>query len=356
MTPTSPPSYDFLDDLPYVISHIIRPSPITNTNEFIHVQTHTDAAPTITPTGPTNENIQIGLTNEHIQIGPTNENIQTDPNITTNNPINDNIQPRFIHIPHISLNVATTAPTTLGPSNTGTTQKSPLPGLSHTEPPSPHPASVSVSQIPSTRIDNPNLVLIHLIVTRFHVETNHPTQHLNLHVSSISPLPKSWTLVPQTTDANNVLCMWLFRHKYLVYGILSLYKDRLVANGSTQVESIDVDETFSLVVKPDTLLQQIIALLHQEFSMTDLGSLNYYLVVYVTRDSSGMFLSQRKYVIEILERAHMVNGNPSRTFVDTESKLRDDGDPISNPTLYRSLAGSLQYLTFTRPDISYAVQ
>ncbi|GJS42273.1 ribonuclease H-like domain-containing protein [Tanacetum coccineum] len=49
-----------------------------------------------------------------------------------------------------------------------------------------------------------------------------------------------------------------------------------------------------------------------------------------------MFLSQRKYVVEILERAHMVNCNPSRTLVDTESKLGDDGDPIYDPTLYRN--------------------
>ncbi|GKE03362.1 ribonuclease H-like domain-containing protein, partial [Tanacetum coccineum] len=45
-----------------------------------------------------------------------------------------------------------------------------------------------------------------------------------------------------------------------------------------------------------------------------------------------------------------------RTLVDTESKLGDDGDPVSDPTLYRSFTGALQYLTFTRPDISYAVQ
>ncbi|GKC76381.1 ribonuclease H-like domain-containing protein [Tanacetum coccineum] len=69
-----------------------------------------------------------------------------------------------------------------------------------------------------------------------------------------------------------------------------------------------------------------------------------------------MFLSQRKYATEILKRAGMVSCNSSRTPVDTESKLVDDGDPVSDPTLYRSLAGSLQYLTFTRPDISYAVQ
>ncbi|GJW15823.1 ribonuclease H-like domain-containing protein [Tanacetum coccineum] len=76
----------------------------------------------------------------------------------------------------------------------------------------------------------------------------------------------------------------------------------------------------------------------------------------ITRDSSGLFLSQKKYALEILDRAHMANCNPSRTPIDTESKLGSDGDPVSNPSLYRSLAGSLQYLTFTRPDISYAVQ
>ncbi|GKA57133.1 putative reverse transcriptase domain-containing protein [Tanacetum coccineum] len=104
----------------------------------------------------------------------------------------------------------------------------------------------------------------------------------------------------------------------------------------------------------ESLLQQIISSLHQEFAMTDLGPLNYFLGISVTRDSSRLFLSQKKYAVEILERAHMVTCNPCRTPVDTESKLGADGDPVSDPTLYRSLAGSLQYLTFTRPDISYA--
>nr|GFA21873.1 ribonuclease H-like domain-containing protein [Tanacetum cinerariifolium] len=104
------------------------------------------------------------------------------------------------------------------------------------------------------------------------------------------------------------------------------------------------------------LLQQIIRSLHQEFAKTDLGPLNYFLGISVTRDSSGIFLSHKKYAVEILEKAHMVNCNPSRTPVDTESKLGVDGAPVSDLTLYRNLAGSLQYLTFTRPDISYAVQ
>ncbi|GJY60586.1 ribonuclease H-like domain-containing protein [Tanacetum coccineum] len=64
----------------------------------------------------------------------------------------------------------------------------------------------------------------------------------------------------------------------------------------------------------------------------------------------------KKYAIEILEKEHMVFCNTSRTPVDTEFKLGVDDDLVSDPTLYRSLAGSLQYLTFTRLDISYAVQ
>ncbi|GJX17341.1 ribonuclease H-like domain-containing protein [Tanacetum coccineum] len=221
------------------------------------------------------------------------------------------------------------------------------------------------------------------MVICFRVRTNRPTHRLNLHVSSISPLPKSYSDAFNDLNWQNAMSdeYNLFRHKYLVDDTLSGYKARFVANGSIQVEGIDVDETFSALVKlssiqtgthtaclllyvddivlsasSDTLLQQIIASLHQEFSMTDLGSLNYFLCVYVTRDSLRMFLSQWKYVVKILERIHMVYCNPSRTHVDTKSKLGDDGDPVSDLTLYQSLGGSLKYLTFTRTDISYAMQ
>nr|GFB81087.1 ribonuclease H-like domain-containing protein [Tanacetum cinerariifolium] len=85
------------------------------------------------------------------------------------------------------------------------------------------------------------------------------------------------------------------------------------------------------------LLQRIITSLHQEFSTTNLDSLDYFLGIFATR-------------------TYMVNCNLSRTPVDTESKLGDDGDPVSDPTLYQSLAGSFYFITFTRLNISYAVQ
>nr|GEZ77582.1 ribonuclease H-like domain-containing protein [Tanacetum cinerariifolium] len=51
-----------------------------------------------------------------------------------------------------------------------------------------------------------------------------------------------------------------------------------------------------------------------------------------------MFLSQKKYTLRLLERAHMANCNPTQTSVDTESKVDTEGDPVSDPSLYRSLA------------------
>jgi hypothetical protein len=70
-----------------------------------------------------------------------------------------------------------------------------------------------------------------------------------------------------------------------------------------------------------------------------------------------MFLSQTQYALEILERASMSSCRPTSTSVDTSPKLGAvAGPPIDDPSAYRSLAGALQYLTFTRPDIAYDVQ
>ncbi|XP_074266651.1 uncharacterized protein LOC141589930 [Silene latifolia] len=117
-----------------------------------------------------------------------------------------------------------------------------------------------------------------------------------------------------------------------------------------------VDDIILTASSPD-FLHAIIRDLSTEFAMTDLGPLHYFLGISVTTTPTGLFLSQSKYIAEILERARMRNCKPCATPVDTKAKLSgDSGEPFDNPSLYRSLAGALQYLTFTRPDISYAVQ
>ncbi|XP_071733855.1 uncharacterized mitochondrial protein AtMg00810-like [Rutidosis leptorrhynchoides] len=91
--------------------------------------------------------------------------------------------------------------------------------------------------------------------------------------------------------------------------------------------------------------------------MKDLGPLNSFLGISISRTPQGLFLTQKAYAQDIIARAGMVFCNPCATPVDTLGKQSANlGDPYSKPTLYRSLASALQYLTFTRPDISYAVQ
>jgi hypothetical protein len=111
-----------------------------------------------------------------------------------------------------------------------------------------------------------------------------------------------------------------------------------------------------LTASSQPFLDHIITLLRSEFSMTDLGLLHHFLGISVVRDSSGLFLSQRQFILDLLNRAGMLDCQPSRTPIDTSLKLSADGEPFSDATLYRSLTGALQYLTFTRPEISFAVQ
>nr|GEV22543.1 ribonuclease H-like domain-containing protein [Tanacetum cinerariifolium] len=186
------------------------------------------------------------------------------------------------------------------------------------------------------------------------------------------------------SNVNNLSTVFKSAYIHLADGSLSRYKARLVANDSSQQLGIDCDETFSPVVKPATiptvlslaltrhwpihqldvknaflngdLLETVymhqppdfvdpryphhVCRLQREFDMTDLGALNHFLGNSVTRDTTTMFLSQKRYAMKLLERAHMLNCNPTQSSVDTESKLGPEGTPISDPTLYRSLAES----------------
>ncbi|XP_071694424.1 uncharacterized mitochondrial protein AtMg00810-like [Rutidosis leptorrhynchoides] len=91
--------------------------------------------------------------------------------------------------------------------------------------------------------------------------------------------------------------------------------------------------------------------------MKDLGPLHSFLGISVVRTSHGLFLTQQAYANVIITRSGLTKCNPVSTPVDTIGKISSKkGRPYANITQYRSLAGELQYLTFTLPDISYAVQ
>lgn len=91
--------------------------------------------------------------------------------------------------------------------------------------------------------------------------------------------------------------------------------------------------------------------------MSDGGKLHYFLGVKAEYNAAGIMLSQAHYAKEIIQRAGMIECKPISMPVDVNSKLTSEaGDKILNAREYRSLAGALQYLTFTRPDITYAVR
>jgi hypothetical protein len=90
--------------------------------------------------------------------------------------------------------------------------------------------------------------------------------------------------------------------------------------------------------------------------MKDLGPLHHFLSITVEHCPDGLFLHQRTYMLDILKRAVMEDCKPCTTPVDLQAKLADNsGPPVADASQFWSIAGVLQYLTFTRPDIAYVV-
>ncbi|KAL5566704.1 hypothetical protein UlMin_029868 [Ulmus minor] len=94
----------------------------------------------------------------------------------------------------------------------------------------------------------------------------------------------------------------------------------------------------------------------REFEMTDIGLMAYYLGIEVKQKEEGIFISQESYAREILKKFKMNDCKPISTPVECGVKLskHDEGESV-DPTFFKSLVGSLRYLTCTRPDILYAV-
>ncbi|XP_019084316.1 PREDICTED: uncharacterized protein LOC109125954 [Camelina sativa] len=104
------------------------------------------------------------------------------------------------------------------------------------------------------------------------------------------------------------------------------------------------------------LVVQTLASFADRFSIKDPTDLTYFLGIEATRTKAGLHLKQRKYIVDFLAKNNKHNAKPVATQIATSPKLTKHGGTIlGDPTQYRSVVGSLQYLSFTRPDISYAV-
>jgi len=100
----------------------------------------------------------------------------------------------------------------------------------------------------------------------------------------------------------------------------------------------------------------VIQQLGRKFSLKDLGPLHFFLGIEVIPTQNELFLTQHKYIRDLLARTCMDGAKDVTTPLSTSVSLKlNDGSAVVNPTEYRKVIGALQYLSLTRPDISFAV-
>ncbi|GJR28578.1 putative ribonuclease H-like domain-containing protein [Tanacetum coccineum] len=97
-------------------------------------------------------------------------------------------------------------------------------------------------------------------------------------------------------------------------------------------------------------------MMHKKFQMSSMGELTFFLGLQVKQKEDGIFISQDKYVTEILKKFGFTNVKTASTPMETQKPLLkdEDGEEV-DVHLYRSMIGSLMYLTSLRPDIMFAV-
>ena len=119
--------------------------------------------------------------------------------------------------------------------------------------------------------------------------------------------------------------------------ILSLYVDDMLVTGNDP-----------------QMLQNFKIEMEKMFEMSDLGYMHYFLGMEIHQEHNGIFLSQRKYAQDILKKFKMDTCKAVSTpFTLNLKLLKNDGDRLSTPTSFRSLVGSLLYLTASRPDLMF---
>ncbi|KAL0641872.1 hypothetical protein Bca4012_102526 [Brassica carinata] len=96
------------------------------------------------------------------------------------------------------------------------------------------------------------------------------------------------------------------------------------------------------------------------FEIKDLGEMKYFFGIEICRSKEGLFMSQRKYTLDLLKGAGAYGGKTARMPMEDGYKVPREGEiedskPFHDPKLYRKLVGKLIYLTITRPDICFAV-
>jgi hypothetical protein len=170
-----------------------------------------------------------------------------------------------------------------------------------------------------------------------HPEKPHHVCRLRKSIYGLKQAPRAWfqTLRKFLCDYGFVnsksdSSLFIFRIAGTVLYTL-VYVDDIIITGNSSIK-----------------VNECIAALAHTFSIKDLGNLHYFLGVEVIPSTAGLFLSQHKYIGDLLERTKMQDAKPVLTPMSTTTPMcKDDGSPSTDTTFYRSTIGSLQYLSLT---------
>ncbi|XP_013721367.1 uncharacterized mitochondrial protein AtMg00810-like [Brassica napus] len=120
---------------------------------------------------------------------------------------------------------------------------------------------------------------------------------------------------------------------------LLLYLDDMIVTGNNEV-----------------LIQSLLKSLNTQFRMKDMGEVHYFLGIQIHRVQDGLFMNQEKYTQDLLITAGMADCAPMPTPLPLKLDNVSGQDALfSDPSYFRTLAGELQYLTITRPDLQFSV-
>lgn len=179
------------------------------------------------------------------------------------------------------------------------------------------------------------------------IDQDHPTFICKLRkaIYGLKQAPRAWY-----QELRTFLLASGFKHSHADTSLFILHNSSHVIYMLVYVDDLIVTGS-----NPE-FVQRFVDSLAQRFSIKDLGQLSYFLGVEVTPNSQGILLSQRRYILDLLAKTNMLAARPVITPLPTSPSLQSKaGTPLDNPTEYRTVVGSLQYLLLTRPDIALAV-
>ena len=127
-----------------------------------------------------------------------------------------------------------------------------------------------------------------------------------------------------------------------------------IFNGSSILVQIYVDDII-FGSTDENLCKKFAKLMHSKFEMSMMGELNYFLGLQVKQVQNGIFISQTKYIFDLLKKFDLVECSPAKTPMPTATKLElNTKEKCVDISSYRGMVGSLLYLTASRPDIMFA--